>query len=270
MRVSAGSAREDLLFAKTAHAAHRERPGPTGCSSANREPDSCKHRSSHDSGDLSAAAVGVMEQSAAAVAHDCFPRLTVAEVTIELDDPPVVSGLPYPAVASQEISRFASVRWSGWRSEPLPSRCRHPPRWPRQGAGTTNAPTARRNRERFRVRTRRCRRAPAAPRPRNRCDAYGDSRSRRRSVKGLPESQHATAARDVSGLRLETASTRTIAFIVRGGPRSASALRRFVGSRPAPFPGTTSSADDRFRDSASSTFAIATPRLQSFVRTASP
>jgi len=49
----------DALVATTAHPAHRERLGPTGVSSANRRPDGCKHGSSHDSPDPSAAAAGV-------------------------------------------------------------------------------------------------------------------------------------------------------------------------------------------------------------------
>ena len=59
------------LLAKTAHAGHREGLGPTGCSSANRTPDSCKHRSSHDSAALSAAAVGVEQQPVSNLRHDC-------------------------------------------------------------------------------------------------------------------------------------------------------------------------------------------------------
>jgi hypothetical protein len=43
----------DLVFATTAHARHREPLRPTACSSANRGPDGCKHRSSHVSADPS-------------------------------------------------------------------------------------------------------------------------------------------------------------------------------------------------------------------------
>jgi len=50
------------LLAKTAHAAHRERLGPAGCSSANRGPGDCQHRISPDSADPSAAAVGVIRR----------------------------------------------------------------------------------------------------------------------------------------------------------------------------------------------------------------
>jgi hypothetical protein len=55
-------AARDALFAKTTQAGHREQLGPTGCSSANRGSDVCKHRSSHDSAAPSAAAVGVEEK----------------------------------------------------------------------------------------------------------------------------------------------------------------------------------------------------------------
>jgi hypothetical protein len=61
MRDSPPRAATHLLLAETAHAAHRETARPTGCSSANRGPGSCKHRSSHYSGDPGAAAVGVHE-----------------------------------------------------------------------------------------------------------------------------------------------------------------------------------------------------------------
>jgi hypothetical protein len=44
---------------------------PTGCSTSNRGPDRSKHRSSHDSAAVSAAAVGVTPTCVPAVSRGC-------------------------------------------------------------------------------------------------------------------------------------------------------------------------------------------------------
>ena len=107
-----------------------------------------------------------------------------------------------------------AVRWSGCSCEPSATRLLDPPRSPRSGAGTTNAPTAPRNREHSRARTRRCRRAPRASRRRNRCAAYRDSRSRLRSVKGCRNPSIRQLWTRVFRRRKHS-STRTIASILR-------------------------------------------------------
>ena len=87
-----------------------------------------------------------------------------------------------------------AFRWSGWGFERPATRSLDPPRSPRPGAGTTSAPTAPRNREHSRARTRRCRRAREASRPRNQYGAYRDCMSRRRAVKRSRNLSYAMAA----------------------------------------------------------------------------
>ena len=61
MRVSNRDLPMNPLVAKTGHAAHQKQLSQTGCSSANRGPNSCKHRSSHDTAAPSTAAGGVVQ-----------------------------------------------------------------------------------------------------------------------------------------------------------------------------------------------------------------
>ena len=129
-----------------------------------------------------------------------------------------------------------AFRWSGCGSERPATRSLDPPRSPRPEAGTTNAPTAPRNREHSRARTRRCRRAREASRPRNQCGAYRDSRGRRRSVKSCRNLSLTAADRlDRCSDGSETASTRTTASILPGAsvPATASATQGSRGSAAA-------------------------------------
>jgi hypothetical protein len=63
----------------------------------------------------------------------------------------------------------------GWGVEPTAKRLLAPPRPPRSGSGTTNAPKTHRNRDCSHARPRTCRRAQGSPRSRNRCVAHSDS-----------------------------------------------------------------------------------------------
>jgi hypothetical protein len=94
-----------------------------------------------------------------------------------------------PALSGRAMRRRRGYvfKRSCWGVERTATRSPDPPRSPRSGSGTTNAPTAPRNRDCSRVLTRRCRRAQETPRPRNRCDAQCDSRNRWRPVKGCRE-----------------------------------------------------------------------------------
>jgi hypothetical protein len=108
------------------------------------------------------------------------------------------SGLDSRALAKRCHTRrsrgSSAFRSSGWGSERPATRSLDPPRLRRPGAGTTNAPTAPRNREHSRALTRTCQGAPRASRPRSQCAAFHDSRSHRRSVKGCRNLSGATDA----------------------------------------------------------------------------
>ena len=82
--------------------------------------------------------------------------------------------------------RGYGVKASGCGCEQTATRWPGQSQSPRSAGGTTNAPTARRDRGCSPGRTRTCRRPRGVPRPAIQRDAYGDSRRGRRPVKGLP------------------------------------------------------------------------------------
>lgn len=100
---------------------------------------------------------------------------------------------------TQRFRGSPAFRWSGWGSERPATRSLDAARSPRPGAGTTNAPTAPRNHEHSRARTRRCRRAREASRPRNQYGAYRDCVSRRRCVKSSRNLSYTTLRTALSG-----------------------------------------------------------------------
>jgi len=168
-----------------------------------------QHVARSDSEPAKAPGIAHQQQCTGAGADDCFAQRDLAEAHDRVgDDPafptaPAQRALATGGLASSGTGRVSRTqhsfdrralpshrangspvfRSSGWCHERRATRPPDPPRSPRPGAGTTNAPTAPRNRERSRVRTRRFRLGLRVFRPRNRCGAYGDSRSRARSVK---------------------------------------------------------------------------------------
>jgi hypothetical protein len=95
--------------------------------------------------------------------------------------------------------------------------------------------------------------APGASREPGRCKHQSSSRAARGRAVGIGHKQRRRSS--VAG------GLATIAFVLRPPRASRSQWRRCVGSGATPFDGATWCADDRFRDSASPTLAIATPRF---------
>jgi hypothetical protein len=131
--------------------------------------------------------------------------------------------------------RRCDFKGSGWGVERRAMQSLlHPPRSPRSGSGTTNAPTARRNRDCSHVRTRTCRRAQGAPRPSTRRGACRDSRTRRRSVKSVGTLLERASAL----LEQKTLVSPTRVRHERAYGRGASAIEQTAHRRPlGPRPG---------------------------------
>jgi len=129
--------RPALGFAKTAHAAHRERLGPTGGSSANRGPDSCKHRSSYDSADRALP----LHRRAAALARRLGRScgFSAAGPTRGLSLPPGFG--PQPTQTTTPASGHSPVRRPTRRSPQLPNPDERPPTiHPRRGRAWLDSP----------------------------------------------------------------------------------------------------------------------------------
>ena len=103
----------------SARRASGERLRPTGCPSANREPSSCKHRSSHDSADPSAAAVGVTESSLRAATRLLLSRICRSLGCPQLDRtrccsrPEADTTLAWPPQTSSNSSRDRPIGMTG-------------------------------------------------------------------------------------------------------------------------------------------------------------